>query len=964
MRGEDPTNLLPDCLKSAMKDRGIERLTEIQEMAIPLILSGKNALLIAPTGSGKTEAALWPVLTMMKREGVEEGFVTLYVTPLRALNRDLEERVTYWSSRCGFDVGVRHGDTSKAERARQSRSPPHVLITTPETLLIIMSGPKISKWLKNVRYVIIDEVHELLDHKRGTQLSLSLERLERIRRRKFQRIMLSASLGNPAMALEYFSYRRDGKIAYSRESRVMEISVVYPEPSQRDIELSKTMLLEPGVIARIRLLADLIRETRSAIVFTNTRSMAEALGYRMKKAFEELKIHVHHSSLSKDARVESESLLKRGELSAVISTSSLELGIDVGYVDLVVQYGSPRQAMKLLQRVGRSGHGPGRVARGVVVAQDSDDYLESIVLAKRALSGDLEELRPLEKSYDVLYHSTIGLLLGERSILLPDLVSMAKRSWPYREITVDEVREIFSFMSKAWPRIIWYDKVEDSIKRYGGGMAHEYFFSNISTIPDTTSYPVIDDTTGFYIGQLDETFVLEYLLPGVKFVFRGSVWRVKRIEGGRIFVEQVFDPVGAIPSWIGEQLPVARETAIEVGAIRGLVEGALSEGTLDELIDRLVREYPSTRSEDLRRALATVVDHVKQGYPLPTDRRIVIEGITGSGVVIHSTQGSLVNRTLGRGLSFVISRDFKVAVRVTEDPYRIVIMGVGKEAVAETLHRLSREGRDTLVKAVASSSFFRIRLLHVAKRMGLIRDTASSRIVSLVKLAKAYEGTPVYEEALRESLTKDFDVDGTLDLLRSISSGEIEVVISEKPGPSPLSLLGLERSGLPLEIIPPSELSKRLLESFKYRILSQQVTLVCSNCWRWSMDTTISSLLDLGKVPKCPVCGSGRIAALSGYWASEAKEYVEESKRRGRPSVPNWELANRVYELGSLTERYGLPAVVAMAARGVDPMDIEWLLSRRSDLDEDFMAELAKVETEAVKRRLTGKKRRKRKKLR
>ncbi|MDK2383774.1 MAG: helicase-related protein, partial [Candidatus Korarchaeota archaeon] len=293
-------------------------------------------------------------------------------------------------------------DTSKAERTRQSRSPPHILITTPETLLIIMSGPKISKWLKNVRYVIIDEVHELLDDKRGTQLSLSLERLERIRGRTFQRIMLSASLGNPSMALEYFSYRRDGKVAYSRESRVMKISVVYPAPSQRDIELSNTMLLEPGVIARIKLLADLIREARSAIVFTNTRSMAEALGYRMRKAFEELKIHVHHSSLSKDARVESESLLKRGELSAVISTSSLELGIDIGYVDLVVQYGSPRQAMKLLQRVGRSGHGPGRVARGVVVAQGSDDYLESRILAKRALSSDLEELRPLEKSYDVL----------------------------------------------------------------------------------------------------------------------------------------------------------------------------------------------------------------------------------------------------------------------------------------------------------------------------------------------------------------------------------------------------------------------------------------------------------------------------------------------------------------------------------------------------------------------------------
>ncbi len=960
MNARNIFDLFPDCLKKAIKDRGIDEPTEIQEKAIPVILSGMNSLLVAPTGSGKTEAALWPVLTMMAKDRDQGGFILLYITPLRALNRDLEERVTYWSSSCGFTVGVRHGDTPKAERARQARSPPRILITTPETLLIIMSGPKISQWLRNVRYVIVDEVHELLDDKRGTQLSLTLERLERIVGRPFQRLMLSASLGNPELALRYFSHGREGRIIHSRESREMEILVTFPEPSERDARLSKRMLLEPDVVARVRLLADLIKEARSAIVFTNTRSMAEALGYRMRKAFEELRIHVHHSSLSKDARMESESMLKRGELSAVISTSSLELGIDVGHVDLVVQYGSPRQAMKLLQRVGRSGHGPGRRARGVIVAQDSDDYLESIVLARRALHGDLEELRPLERSYDVLYHSTIGLLLVERSIRLEDLVEIVRRSWPYREITVEEVRELFSFMSRAWPRIIWYDEVEDSVKRYGGGLAHEYFFSNVSTIPDTITYPVIDDTTGFYIGQLDETFVLEYLLPGVKFVFRGSVWRVKRIEGGRIFVEQVFDPVGAVPSWIGEQLPVARETALEVGTIRRLTEESLRGGSLGRLIEELRSRYPSIQEEDLKRALGTVIDHISQGYPLPTDKRMVIEEIPGSGVVIHSTNGSLVNRTLGRAISLLISREFKVAVRVSEDPYRIVIMGVSGAAVSEALRRLARGGRDFLKESVERSSFFRIRLLHVAKRMGLIRDTASSRIISLSKLASAYEGTPVYREALREVMTKDFDVEGTLDLLESIASGKVEIVTSAKRGPSPLSLLGLERSGLPMEIIPPAELSRRLLESFKYRILSQQVTLVCSNCWRWSMDTTVSSLLDMARVPSCPICGSGRIAALSGYWASEAKEYVEESKKRGKPSVPNWELANRVYELGSLTERYGLPAVVAMAARGVDPIDIEWLLSRHGELSEDFMAELAKVETEAIKRRLTGKRRRRR----
>ncbi|HDI74100.1 MAG TPA: DEAD/DEAH box helicase [Candidatus Korarchaeota archaeon] len=963
MSGKDLIESFPDCLKLAIKNKGIKHLTEIQELAIPHVLQGEHSLLIAPTGSGKTEAALLPLLTRMLQEEGGKGFKLLYITPLRALNRDLEERVTYWSEACGFTVGVRHGDTSRSERVRQAESPPDILITTPETLSIILTGPKISKWLKNVRYVIIDEVHELLDDKRGTQLSLTLERLKRIAAEDFQIVLLSASLGNPELALEHFSYRRKGKIIVSKESRSMEISVIYPKVSKEDIRLSKSLLLEPEVVARVRLLADLIRNAVSAIVFTNTRSMAEALGYRMKKLFDELKIHVHHSSLSKDARVESETLLKKGELSAIISTSSLELGIDIGYVDVVVQYGSPRQATKLLQRVGRSGHGPGRTARGVVVAQDSDDYLESIVLARRALQGELEGIRPFEKSYDVLYHETIGLLIREGKVHLPDLVDMVRNSWPYRNLSLEETRELFSFMSKAWPRIVWYDELEDTVMRYGGGLAHEYFFSNISTIPDTASYPVIDETTGFYIGQLDETFVLEYLLPGVKFVFRGSVWRVDRIEGGRIYVEQVFDPVGAIPSWIGEQLPVPREVALEVGRIRGIVERAHRKGDLDSMVSQLLSTYRSAKREDLIRAFEPIIEHIEKGYPLPTDKRIVLERISGSGTVIHSTQGSLVNRTLGRTISYLISSEFKVGVRVSDDPYRIVIIGVSDEVVREAIDRLLRKDyRSTIIRAVENSAFFRIRLLHVAKRMGLVRDVASSRIISLSKLAKAYEGTPVYEEALRETITKDFDVESTENLLRDIRDGKVNIVVSSVEGPSPLSILGLERSGLPMEIIPPSELTRRLLESFKYRILSQQVTLVCADCWEWSMDTTISSLLDLGKVPDCPICGSKRIAAMTGYWAAEAKEYVEESRKKGRPSVGNWELANRAYEFGMLTERYGLPAIVAMAARGVDPIDVEWLLTKHSKIDEEFLSELAKTETEAIKRKLVSKKRRRRRK--
>lgn len=956
MMHDDILNLLPNCLVSAIKDREIIELTEIQINGIPHIMRGENTLLIAPTGSGKTEAAMWPIISRMLSSKDRGGFLALYVTPLRALNRDLEDRIRFWASKCGLDVGVRHGDTLKSERLRQSKQPPQILITTPETLQIMLSSPKLSLYLSNVMYVVIDEVHELLDDKRGVQLSLALERLRRVTGREFQRIMLSASLGNPELAISYFSYLREGSIVVSGEERRMEISVVFPKVTEEDLRLSSKFLLEPEVFSRIRFLADVVRSSRSAIVFTNTRSMAEALGHRISRIFNELKIHVHHSSLSREARVESEMLLKAGELSAVISTSSMELGIDVGHIDVVLQYGSPRQAVKLLQRVGRAGHGPKGIAKGLIIAQDSDDFLESLVLSKNALEGKLEEVRPIENSYDVLYHTVVGMLLRERELSIRDVLEVVRRSYPYRNLRAEELRKVLFFMSRAWPKLIWYDEKSDSVRRLSEA-AFEYFFNNISTIPETTSYSVVDEVTGFYIGKLDEVFVLEYLFPGAKFVFRGSIWRMKRVEGSTIYVEQVFDPMGAIPSWIGEQLPVSREVAREVGKLRRRVEEAHREGRVYGLVKEIAKEYMFSNEEDIRRSLLPIIEHLQSRYPLPTDKRIVIENIRG-GVVVHSTQGSLVNRTLGRAIAHAIMKHFRLMVKVSEDPYRVLIFGVTAEPVIKALRMISSEENEKfLLEAVENSSFFRIRLMHTAKRMGLLRDHASSRIVSLSKLAKAYEGTPVHEEALRETIAKDFDLEDTMDLLNSIKSGKIEVVLAEKEGPSPLTLLGLDRSGLPIEVIPPAELSKRLLENFKNRILSQQVTLVCSDCWSWALDTDVNTLTEIG-APTCQNCGSRRLAALTGRWVSEAKKYVEESRDRGRPSVGNWELANRCYELGLLTERYGLPALVAMAARAVDPMDLEGLLSNRKEIDEAFFEDLAKVETEAVKRRMMGGRRR------
>ncbi len=937
-----------ECLKKAIKDKGIVKLTKIQESAIPIVSSGANALLMAPTGSGKTEAALWPIIEKAINFRGERGFKVIYVTPLRALNRDLEERIKYWASACGLRVGVRHGDTSKGERASQSRNPPDLMITTPETLQIMLTGPKLSAHMKSVRWLIIDEVHELLDDKRGVQLSLLVKRVEELSDHMVQKVLISATLGNPKLALKFFLGDESGAIIEVEEDRPVELEVLYPTPRKEDYELSKRTLLEPSVVARLRALERNIRSAKSSIVFTNTRSMAEALGYRMSTV-KDLKVHVHHSSLSKEARVESETLLREGKLTAVISTSSLELGIDIGHVDMVIQYGSPRQATKLAQRVGRSGHGPGRKAKGVIIALDSDDFLESLVLVRRVVNRDIEPIKPLSKSYDVLFHFIMGLLIRERKIDVDEILKLVKKAWPYKDLKYEELKALLEFMSKVWPRLFWLNE-DDTLsinKVYRN--TYSYFFEHLSTIPESTSYPVIDEETGFYVGQLDEAFVLEHVHPGVKFVFRGAVWRVKRLEGGRIYVEQSPDPLGAIPSWVGEQLPVPFEVSQEVGRLRKRFEDLYRGGmSLEEIAHRIREEYPFFKLEEGIKALETLQSHLNRGYPMPTDDRIVVEEVPPDGVVVHSCLGTLINRTVSKYISKAILDRYKVRVHTFDDQCRIVVVGTTRDVVMDVLSDLEVIGTPYLTKAIEDSSFFRIRLLNVAKRLGLIRTGASSRIINLSKLAKAYEGTPVYEEALRETLVKDFDIEGTISFFRK---GRVTLQPSEVKGPSPLSLIGLNRSAVLLEILPEDKLSERLLTDFRYRLLRQQIFLVCSNCWSWGSDLTVSPLLELGEI-RCPKCGSSRVVALSGKWIRRAKEALEEAKKIGKPIVRDWELANRVYELGRLTERYGKLALVAMSVRGLDPMDVREILMKHRELSDEFLKDLAKAETEAIKRKL------------
>ncbi|TMQ00060.1 MAG: DEAD/DEAH box helicase, partial [Thaumarchaeota archaeon] len=414
-------------LVQALKERGFSSPTDPQVRLVPIVTEGKNALLMAPTGTGKTEAAILPILDKLIREGATRprGTKLLYVTPLRALNRDMLERMQWWCKRFDIRLGVRHGDSSQAERTNLSLAPPDILITTPETLQILLIGRRIRESLATLRWLVVDEIHELAEDKRGSQLAVGLERLRRLVKGDLQVIGLSATVGSPERIAEFLVGRgRECEILRVPVEKDLSLKVEVPRPTEADSHFAETIYSFPEVAARLRTIRENVEKYRSVLIFTNTRTEAEALANRFRVWDPRFPIGIHHSSLSKATREAVERDLKEGRLLGVICTSSLELGIDIGFLEFVIQYNSPRQVTRLIQRVGRSGHKIGRVSRGLVITQDSDDTLEAMVLCRRAALGELEPLEPFEEPYDSAVHQIAGLLIERGSWSLEEVYSL------------------------------------------------------------------------------------------------------------------------------------------------------------------------------------------------------------------------------------------------------------------------------------------------------------------------------------------------------------------------------------------------------------------------------------------------------------------------------------------------------------------------------------------------------------
>ena len=945
-------SLLVKPVQRLISERGFTGPTDPQKEAIPPILEGNNVLLIAPTGTGKTEAAILPIFSkFIELAEKPPGIKILYITPLRALNRDLLERLEWWCSGLDVKIAVRHGDTDVKERGRQAKNPPDLLITTPETLQAILPGRIMRRHLESVLYVILDEVHEFSENKRGSQLSIALERLRSFTSKDPQLVGLSATIGSPERVANFLvGVGRPFKVVSVPVARYMDLKIVYPEPVHEDYELAKILYTHPEVAARLRVMRKLIEGHKSVLLFTNTRAIAEVLASRFKVWDIDFPVSIHHGSLARPARITAERGLKNGELKGLVCTSSLELGLDVGRVDLCIQYVSPRQVTRIVQRVGRSGHRVGRVAKGVIVTLDSEDTLEAMVIARRAYEEDLEPVDIPEKPFDALTHQITGLLIRERRLPFQRILEIVRNAYPYRNLTEEDLVKVLTYMHTRYPRLAWVsfkDKLALSPRDRKG--IYEYYYGNLSMIPYEKNYLVVDETDDTPVGILDEAFVSEYGEIGTKFIVRGSAWKIVNVYGDRIYVKPVEDPTGAIPSWVGEEIPVPFEVALEVGKVRGFVEEQMKKDVGQEEIASVLSEKYPADAETISRAIDETVEQVRLEFPVPTDRRITVEDWEDY-VVMHACFGSKVNRTLARLIGHLLSEKTGYTMGVQQDPYRIVIQTLGAASsadVIEALHELTgMDVKDVAIEASAKTGLFKRRMVHVARRFGALSRWVDMSNVSISRLSKSFEGTVIYDEAVKETFDKDLGIKDSIHVLESIRDGEIEVVpLRTGDRPTPIARVGLERIGRKSDLIPPEKMRRILIDSARVRLLDGAGTFLCTDCWKY---VKTSRIRDLPDKPRCPECGSEKIGMVnSPEWdvarvCGKAKRSLTVKERR---------VVRRAKETAKLISKYGRIAAIVLAGKNLGPAETEEVLQKERRLNDSLFELVVEAERKALRKR-------------
>ena len=793
-----------------------ETFSQPQKFGVLNIHNQKNTLISAPTGSGKTLTSTLTIIneitTLAENDLLENKVYCIYINPLKSLSRDIEvnlnkpiEEITKLAKKQNkklkIKIASRTGDTTPYQKQKMLKETPHILITTPESLAILLTTKKFREKLKDVRYVIIDEIHALAENKRGTHLSISLERLEKLCEEPPTRVGLSASIAPLDKIAKFLvGTNRDCIISDVQFNKKMDLKVLSPVP-----DLINTTHEEKNENL-YNLLTDLIQKHKTTLVFTNTRAATERLVHNLKEKYPKDyndNIGAHHGSLSKTHRHNVEDRLRKGELKAVVSSTSLELGIDIGYIDLVICLGSPKSIARTLQRFGRSGHKLHETVKGRIIVLDRDDLVECSVMLKNIIERKIDRIHIPENALDVLAQQIYGIAISDITPI-KEIFELVKKAYPFRNLTYTNFKEIIDYLSGQHISLedrhvyakIWYDE-ETGMVGKRGKMARIIYMTNIGTIPEESS--VIVKVGEQVEGTIDEAF-LEKLKKGDIFVLGGDRYMFKYARGMAASVQAASGMAPTVPSWYSETLPLSFDLASEIQKFRRLMKEHFENKTKKEEILEFIDRYLYV---DERGKIA-LYDYFYHQYKftkrIPNENELLIEHFNGQ-IVFHSLYGRRVNDVLSRAMAYVISKVQHRDVEISINDNGFYLKGKeGKKIQVLRAFKLlkSKELGVVARNAIENSEILRRRFRHCATRAlmilksykGKTKHVGRQQVSSMILLAavrRISNEFAILKEARREVLEDLMNLENATKILKDIEDGKIKIKEINTKIPSPFA---------------------------------------------------------------------------------------------------------------------------------------------------------------------------------
>jgi len=815
-------------VKEWFNDR-FEELTPPQRYSFDLIHRNENSLISAPTGSGKTLSAFLSILNDLflrgDRDELEDKVYALYVSPLRALGNDIQrnlkvprKEIKQKAEELGYEVpevrsAVRTGDTPSKERQKMLKEPPHILITTPETLGIVLNAPKFKEKMKSLEYVIVDEIHSIASGKRGSHLSLSLERLERMCENELTRIGLSATqapieeIGKFLVGYEN-GEPRNCNVVNTTASQDMDLQVLSPTEDLIHTPPDET---NARMYERIH---ELVQDHETTLIFTNTRAATERVVKNLKRKHPDSygeNIGAHHSSMSREKRLEVEESLKRGDLKAAVTSTSLELGIDIGNIDLVLQLSSPKGVSRAIQRIGRSGHKLHENPKGRVIVMDRDDALECTEMMRAAKEEELDRVRIPRNCLDVLSQHIVGMACN-RKWKFKEALETVRKSYTFHGLSEEDYEKTMKYVAGEHASLedqnvygkIWIDEDEDGERVFGrrGKMTRVIYMTNIGTIPDESAFRVFTRGDERLVGTLDEEF-LDRLTKGDVFVHGGETYEFKYARGMKVYVDERPDKSPTVPSWYSEMLPLSYDLGKKIGRLNSRIKGMLEEGKgADEVKDWLLDNYYLDENTS-----SSITSYLEEQYryvgEIPTDDEIVIEknrDVERLSLVFHTIYGRKVNDALCRVFARVLSEEVGSNVGIVVDDHGFVLICPEEKVDVDQLMNgvFGSDMRETLKKAVRKTELMKRRFRHVASRALMILRNYKGNKLSVGKqqmkshfLLSAAEKIdkefPIIKETYREIIEDYMDIEHAEDIVEGLEEGQKEYRVIETDVPSPFA---------------------------------------------------------------------------------------------------------------------------------------------------------------------------------